>query len=529
MGALTNTLVLDCLPHAVNAPFNSYANQDSPSCFPNTRVDLLREIYKWADGQNGQCIFWLNGLAGTGKSTVARTVARTYFDNKRLGASFFFSRGGGDVGHAGKFCTTVAAQLANNVPTLRRQICNAIAGYSDIASQSLHDQWRQLVLRPLSKLDDNSYPSSYILLIDALDECDNDRHIRIILQLLAEVGSLKGVRLRVFLTSRREVPIRYGYYQLPENERYDIVFHNLSSRIVDRDISIFLEYSLRNIGEENGQDIGWPGAEAIKTLVERANGLFIWAATACRFIREGLFADERLRTLLQGNASETAAPEELNGIYITVLRNSIQASFDQQDKERFCLMLRDVLGSMVALFSPLSLISLSRLLDTPKQRMVRILKDLHAILDIPEDETHPLRLHHPSFRDFLLNKTRCGHLELWVDEKQVHQTLTGSSIRLMSSSLKQDICGLDNPGILVAEVESSRVKKSLPPEVQYACLYWVDHLQKSEVQLHDNDEVHQFLRTHFLHWIEALSWMHKISEGVLAIRSLEAIARVSRL
>jgi hypothetical protein len=72
-----------------DVPFNSYAKQDSSSCLPNTRVDLLKEIYNWVDSEDEQCIFWLSGLAGTGKSTIARTVARRYFEQKRLGASFF--------------------------------------------------------------------------------------------------------------------------------------------------------------------------------------------------------------------------------------------------------------------------------------------------------------------------------------------------------------------------------------------------------------------------------------------------------
>ena len=77
------------LPYTVEAPFNSYAKQDSPTCLPNTRVGLLEEIYNWVDSEDERCIYWLSGLAGTGKSTIARTVARRYFTQKRLGASFF--------------------------------------------------------------------------------------------------------------------------------------------------------------------------------------------------------------------------------------------------------------------------------------------------------------------------------------------------------------------------------------------------------------------------------------------------------
>lgn len=80
--------MLSSLPYAVDAPFNSYQRQHEPVCLADTRVNLLREIYSWADGKDERLIFWLNGLAGTGKSTIARTVARNYFDKKRLGASF---------------------------------------------------------------------------------------------------------------------------------------------------------------------------------------------------------------------------------------------------------------------------------------------------------------------------------------------------------------------------------------------------------------------------------------------------------
>jgi hypothetical protein len=105
-------------------------------------------------------------------------------------------------------------QLANNVPPLQRYISEAVIERSDIASQSLRDQWRQLVLRPLSRLDSGSFPSSYMLIVDALDECDSEDDIRIILQLLAEARTLKAIRLRVFLTSRPEIPIRHGIYHI---------------------------------------------------------------------------------------------------------------------------------------------------------------------------------------------------------------------------------------------------------------------------------------------------------------------------
>jgi len=111
-----------------------------------------------------------------------------------------------------------------------------------------------------------------------------------------------------------------------------------------------------------------------------------------------------------------------------------------------------------------------------------------------------------------------------------HQKLVNHCIQLMSNSLKQDICCIDAPGMLVSDdVASSRVEQCLPPEVQYACLYWIQHLQKSTMQLHDNDQVHEFLKQHLLHWFEALGWMRKVSEGIHAISLLESTTTVRKL
>lgn len=100
-----------------------------------------------------------------------------------------------------------------------------------------------------------------------------------------------------------------------------------------------------------------------------------------------------------------------------------------------------------------------------------MLKDLHDTLNIPTNHTRPLRPHHPSFRDFLLDKERCGDPNFWVDEKQAHRTLATRCIKLMSTSLKQDICGIDAPNMLATDIKSTQVEQSLPPEIQYACLY----------------------------------------------------------
>ena len=265
----------------------------------------------------------------------------------------------------------------------------------------------------------------------------------------------------------------------------------------------------------------------MRQLILHAYGLFIWAATACRFIREGKrFARKRLDTILKGSSSAITAPDKhLDEIYLTVLKHSISSGYLDEEIEEVCDMLKHTLGSIVVLLLPLSASSLSRLLHLPREDINRTFEDLHAILDIPKDPTRLLRLHHPSFRDFLLNKDRCG--DFWVDEKKAHQILAAGCIQLMSQTLKKDICEMHAPGSQTSQVENWWIEKCLPPEVQYACLYWVQHLQRSGSQVHDGKEAHQFLQAYLLHWLEALGWIGKASEGIQAILSLEAYIPVS--
>lgn len=154
-------------------------------------------------------------------------------------ASFFFSRGGGDVSHADKLFTTLASQLAAKIPSAGRYIGDAIEANKHIASQSLRDQWDKLVIQPLSKFEPASSSSTILIVIDALDECGCDKDIRIILRLLALTQKLNNMRLQIFVTSRPEIPIRCGFTQIPEAERQVFVLQDILPRLVDPDLTLF--------------------------------------------------------------------------------------------------------------------------------------------------------------------------------------------------------------------------------------------------------------------------------------------------
>jgi len=520
---------LEKLSVASAAPFNCYDRRNDSDCIQNTRVDLLREIKEWADGGDKRPIFWLRGLAGTGKSTIARTIAHYYHDRRRLAASFFFSRDiGGDVRHARKFFTSIATQLAHASDPLGDYICDAIRQNSEIVNRAPQEQWRQLILEPLLKRKSGAPQLSLVLVVDALDECENDDDVRTIVHLLSEARSLRKVRLRILITSRPEIPIRNGFARIPKTEHQDFIPHDISPSIVNEDIRVFVEYNFNIIRQLRGFALDWPDAKTIRAIVEHAAGLFIWAATACRFIKDGgRFAEKRLSAILDSNVCITAPERGLDGIYLTVLKNSIHADFDQQEESEHCSMLREVLGAIVTLFSSLSIGPLARLVNIPEKDIDESLEDLHAILDIRKERNLPVRLHHPSFRDFLVSRKRCNDLRFWIDESKAHQLLADYCIDLMSAALRRDICALREPGVTARDVSEQNIKTGLPTALQYACQYWVQHLRRSNAQLEDYDKTHNFLRLHLLHWFEALSLIGKISEGAHAIQVLEDMIDVS--
>lgn len=137
---------------AAGASFDSRAEEHNPMCLPSTRVELLRQISQWALDPGAEAIFWLNGMAGTGKSTVSRTIAHNFADGGHLGASFFFKRGETDRGNMSKFVPTIAADIARRVPATARHMKAAIDNHPAILRKTIREQFDKLIWHPMSML-----------------------------------------------------------------------------------------------------------------------------------------------------------------------------------------------------------------------------------------------------------------------------------------------------------------------------------------------------------------------------------------
>ena len=137
-------------------------------------------------------MFWLSGQAGTGKSTISRTVAQTFKDREELGASFFFKRGEGDCGTAARFFSTITRQLLKRVPEIIPDVSAVIKGDPGISERSFKDQFEKLLLKPLCGLDLGPHKVVRVVVLDALDECHGDNNIKLLLGLLPK---MQGVNI----------------------------------------------------------------------------------------------------------------------------------------------------------------------------------------------------------------------------------------------------------------------------------------------------------------------------------------------
>ena len=522
------------LPIAEGAAFDSFRLQHESKCLPNTRTDLLQQIESWSTKKERH-IFWLSGVAGSGKSTIARTVAEIFAKSKCLAGSFFLSRGGGDLGHAGKFVTTLARQIASIHPSLRSHICHALSTQDDLPRQGLRLQWKTLILDAISNSASSlSGNSRFVFLIDALDECDGEEDVRLILQLLLELERVPFINVRVFLTSRPETPIRLGFMGMPAIVHQDLKLGDIPNSTVEHDLKIYLETELGRISSEH-QLNDWPQTADISALVKRCNALFIYAATVIRFVGDSDdLPKERLEIVLQSKDSQPDL-HELDKMYTQVLEHSVLKNRSGIALDRIVSQFQRVIGCFVLLLDVLPIKALSLLLELPLGNVQTSFKPLHSLVYIPEGPDEALRALHPSFRDFLLDKRRCLNRDLQIKVEDTHVLLSMNCLRVLSAHLRKDICNLHEPGALAADVDPHVVELCLPSHIRYACRYWVEHLgqispsRHREVGLTDGGRVHQFLKEKFLHWLEAMSWLRWTSESVLIMLKLKTLILVSHI
>ena len=186
---------------------------------------------------------------------------------------------------------------------------------------------------------------------------------------------------------------------------------------------------------------------------------------------------------------------------------------------------RRIMGAIVLLFSPLSSASLAKLICFENAKVKGLMVSLQSVVSVPKDSGTPIELLHLSFREFLVD---CSASEkFWINEPAGHTQLGRDCLGHMNQELKMNICHLSHPGVKKNKIEKATLDTYIPPELRYACRYWIHHLQNGEPSTIDWTLIEHFLKSHFLHWLEVMSLFGWVSEIFDNIKALEWLQKVN--
>ena len=466
-------------------------------------------------------VYWLNGLAGTGKSTIAQTIAERIFAHGNLGASFFCSRDFEDRRDLRYIFPTLSFQLAHKYPEFRSILIPLLQSNTDIVHESLYNQMEMLIAEPLSSLD-----ISTVIIIDALDECVDEDPQSAILSIMGRlVEEIPNVKF--LITGRPEPRIRSGFRLGLLRPLTDIfVLHEVEPSVVNADIRLFLEHGLRELANRSGIDQGsWPTDEQLDLLCERAAGLFVYAVATLKFLDHAFTPPSKKLDVIMGAPGNTTYEGKaklrpsvtLDSLYLSSFRDAFNG-MDTGDDEN----VRLVIGTVVLAVNPLPPSAISTLVNLEKQEVMNLLRLIQSLLKLPEDPDFPVLPFHKSLPDFITDPLRCSDRRFHIPPETGHLKFTLNCLKLMSSSLEQNLLLLPDYA-LNSEVKDlkARVDNHISTALQYACKSWCNHLIEVRGDITTIiPALHSFLEEGFLPWLEVLSIIGAAKDAVIALEKL---------
>ncbi|KAG6829936.1 hypothetical protein H0H87_009696 [Tephrocybe sp. NHM501043] len=490
---------LNNLPRARDA-LHDYINR--PMCSEGTREGVLKQIMRWVKNENGHQIYWLNGGAGTGKTTIALTVADMLAKDPTIfSASFFCSRESESRSDARLIFPTFAYLFVRCDVQLRNRIVRVIRESPDIGHALPKEQLTKLLVKPLRRVY-TSTQRPIVLVLDALDECTGGRAPETILTALALEIKLVPF-LKVFVSSRSNASTNDAFSNKALRQRREVfVLHDVEKDVVDADIRDYMmerltkKATLRQISTHPP----WPPPELVGKLVRMAGGLFIFASTVCEFIEARGDLEFRLKEITARPVHEYTG---IDGLYREILEYAI-AQFPGQTTVDHC---RSIIGTIILLQDPLSSYDISQLLHLPPKHIQGILGDLQSVLSVPDSLDGTIRTLHASFPDFISTKSRCLP-GMYVEPTPQHRVITIRLFEIMQDGLK--------PNMAYYIRFKLNKEDHFPACLRYACRFWADHL--SHTNILDADELIQgfkaFVSTNLSHCLEALDSISKPSENL---------------
>ncbi|EDQ99574.1 WD-40 repeat-containing protein [Laccaria bicolor S238N-H82] len=481
---------------------------DPTGCMQGTRVKVLEQLDTWASDANSSRVYWMVGMAGIGKSTIAHMFCEHLEAKNILGGSFFASRASEKTRNARLIIPVIAHSLARASPAIKVEVVKAIEDDPTLAEptySNMKEQFKQLVYNPV-RTTIGPVVVDKVVVIDAADECANLEVVALFIKLVLEWAS--KIPLKIFLASRVENRIRTAFRSTSDSIRGYFYLHDIEKDVVQNDIRIYLRTSLAGIKNDE-----------LSSLVTSSGRLFIYAATAIHYITNG-GGDYKRRLsamLSHGQKSINKFETEIDSLYVHVLEKVCEDKELDEVED-----MRNVLSITIFLQNPLLMEAITSL--SPESDVQLYLSWLTSVIHIPDQPGAVVAPFHASFPDFITNPVRCSPERCpsfpSLVASEGHTLIALKCLMLMNNSLKYNICEVPK------QLTLSRRDRANSPEsigkisevLKYSCTYWAAHL--AEVKKFDPilvDALRIFLHKHLLHWIECLSILGELQTGLKSL------------
>ncbi|KAI5117554.1 hypothetical protein M0805_004754 [Coniferiporia weirii] len=424
----TENILLQQLRPAMDA----YYTEDR-CCLEGTRKDILGQIRAWADSESESKLFWLHGVAGSGKSCIANSVAHELKQQRRLFGCFFCKRDDPDCRIPKKVIPTLAHHFSKWHADYRSQMVSLMQGEEGLGIySSLARQLELLVKKSMVSLSfgpEDRALMPLVIIIDALDECEDRFQLaQTLLQFTDDVPWVK-----VFITSRPSADLRRIFSKY-ENLDIDA---KIEFDLQGGDIIQYTKFCAKMPKVINLTD------NEVQTLAQMASGLFIWTSTAFKFINGQSDSDGAVGKVLLLK-TEDSQESQLDQLYITIIKSVV----DLEGVEGVHII-SVILGVILSTSrnKPLPEDVLLHFLSAAEwnidQEKLRVIVDsLQSVIYRDESNKGAIRVHHPSFLDFISDSSRSKLY--WTESEALESSMARKCLKIMLSQLRFNICGLQS-------------------------------------------------------------------------------------
>jgi hypothetical protein len=496
--------------------------RDDKKRIEDTKGGLLEDSYRWiiSNSEFKQwhsdelCpLLWIKGDPGKGKTMLLCGIINE-LSKSTLGPallSYFFCQATDSrINNATAVLRGLLYMLVRQQPSLVSHIQKK---YDNVGKALFEDTnaWTALSEILTNILQDSSLDNIY-LIVDALDECVIG--LPELLDLVTYTSSVSS-RAKWIVSSRNWSSIERSLDTTAHRMRLSL---ELNQKSVAAAIETYIQFKVDWLAERNRYS-SETRESVLSYLSLNANGTFLWVALVCKELSKvpGWRAKKKV----------TAFPPELDPFYGRMM-DQIKGVEDAEDRE----LCTQILAVVSAVYRPITLDELSSFIDMPDgitgeyEALSEIIELCGSFLTLRE---YTISFVHQSAKDFLFKKAQNEIHPIRVEA--VHHTIFSRSLQVMSQTLRRDIYSLRTPGTSVDQVEAPNPDPLAA--ARYSCLYWVDHLLNCDtrenmiININNSGVVFKFLHQSYLYWLEALSLMKGLSDGILVIRKLESWLQVS--